>query len=199
MAKKDNFSKNGMNPIEETIRLEIARKHASHFTHHNIKEYSRTMSPTLSLGILTSTTMKSQNTYTCIIHPSSPLTFRLYQYPEKRIVADLIAAGIARERAITGATHEDQARAQRRWTKYLKSIGLDHDLYLTSFNRSQRSLLICAFATAIREARFSSDAFKTLAAGTVRNTISSVCSTFREHGHPNPSKDEDLQSCFLLQ
>ena len=29
------------NPIEETIRLEIARKHDCHFTHHNIKEYSQ--------------------------------------------------------------------------------------------------------------------------------------------------------------
>jgi hypothetical protein len=114
-------------------------------------------------------------------------------------VADLIAAATARERAVTGATHEDQARAQRQWTEYLESIGLDHDPYLDTFNRSQRNLLICAFATAVREARFSSDVFKTLAAGTVRNTISSVCSTFREHGHPNPSKDKDLQSCFLLQ
>ncbi len=97
------------------------------------------------------------------------------------------------------AIHRDQARAQHRWTKYLESMRLDHDPYLDSFNRSQRNLLICAFATAIREARFSSTAFKTLAAGTVRNTISSVGSTFREHGRPNPSKDKDLQFCFLLQ
>jgi hypothetical protein len=37
LLKKMNFSEKGTNPIEETIRLEIARKHASHFTHHNIK------------------------------------------------------------------------------------------------------------------------------------------------------------------
>jgi hypothetical protein len=45
----------------------------------------------------------------------------------------------------------------------------------------------------------SSTAFNTLAAGTVRKTFSSVCLTFREHGRPNPSKDKDPQSCFLLQ
>jgi hypothetical protein len=114
-------------------------------------------------------------------------------------VADLIAAATARERAVTGATHEDQARAQHQWTKYLESIGLNHNPYLNSFNRSQQNLLICAFATAVREARFSSNAFKTLAAETVRTTISSVCLTFRELRHPNPSKDKDLQSYFLLQ
>jgi hypothetical protein len=114
-------------------------------------------------------------------------------------VADLIAAATARERAVTGATHEDWARAQRQWIEYLESIGLSHDPFLNSFNRCQWNLLICAFATAIRDGRFSSNAFKTLAARTVRNTISSVCSTFREHGRPNPSKDKDLQSCFLLQ
>ena len=108
-------------------------------------------------------------------------------------MADLIAAATAREGAVTGATHEDQARAQRQWDEYLKSIGLEHDPFLDTFT------IICAFATAVCEGRFSSDAFETLAAGTVRNTISSVCSTFREQGQPNPSKDEDLQSCFLLQ
>ncbi len=114
-------------------------------------------------------------------------------------MADLIAAAIAREGAVTGATHEDQARAQRQWLEYLESIGLEHDPYLDTFTRCQQNLIICAFATAVREGRFSSNAFKTLAAGTVRNTILSVCSTFREQGRPNPSKDEDLQSCFLLQ
>lgn len=39
--KKTNFLEEGSDPIEETVRLEIARKHASHFTHHNIKEYSQ--------------------------------------------------------------------------------------------------------------------------------------------------------------
>jgi hypothetical protein len=41
MAEEDNFLEKGTNPIEETIHLKIARKHASHFTHHNIKEYSQ--------------------------------------------------------------------------------------------------------------------------------------------------------------
>jgi hypothetical protein len=39
--KKTNFLEIGSDPIEETIRLKIARQHASHFTNHNIKEYSQ--------------------------------------------------------------------------------------------------------------------------------------------------------------
>ncbi len=35
------FLEAGMNPDKSTVRLEIARKHASHFIHHNIKEYSQ--------------------------------------------------------------------------------------------------------------------------------------------------------------
>jgi hypothetical protein len=58
---------------------------------------------------------------------------------------------------------------------------------------------LCICYRKVRNGRFSSDTFKTLAAGTVRNTISSVCSTFRGNGRPNPSKDKDLQSCFLLK
>jgi hypothetical protein len=37
--KKTFFLEKETNPIKETIHLEIARKHTSHFTHHNIKEY----------------------------------------------------------------------------------------------------------------------------------------------------------------
>jgi hypothetical protein len=116
-----------------------------------------------------------------------------------RIVADLIAAATARERAVMVATHEDQTLSHRQWIEYLKSICLYHDPFLDRFNRCQQNLLICAFGTAVREGRFSSNAIKTLADGTVRNTISSICSAFQEHGRPNPSTDKDLQSCFLLQ
>jgi hypothetical protein len=195
-----------MNPKEATIRLEIARKHASHFTHHNIKEYSQwfpgkknNVANALSRDFDLDDAKISKHLH--LHYPSQlPPHFQVVPLPRKnQIVADLITAATARERAVTGATHEDQARAQRRWIEYLKSIGLSHDPFLDSLNRCQWNLLICAFATAVRDGRFSSNAFKTLAAGTVRNTISSVCSTFREHGRPNPSKDKDLQSCFLLQ
>jgi len=204
--KKTNFLEKGSDSIEETIRLKIARQHASHFTNHDIKEYSQwfpgkknNVADSLSRDFDLDETEISK--YLHLHFPSQlPPSFSGCSTTQRnRIVADLIAAATAREGAVTGATHEDQARAQRRWDEYLKSIGLEHDPFLDTFTRCQRNLIICAFATAVREGQFSSDAFETLAAGTVRNTISSVCSTFREQGQPNPSKDEDLQSCFLLQ
>jgi hypothetical protein len=39
--KQPNFSEADKDPIEATIRLKIAQKHASLFIHHNIKEYSQ--------------------------------------------------------------------------------------------------------------------------------------------------------------
>jgi len=51
---------------------------------------------------------------------------------------------------------------------------------------------------AMRQGRFSGPSPDRLAKGTISNTISNVCSTFREKGRPNPSKDKDLQPSFLL-
>ena len=38
-----------------------------------------------------------------------------------------------------------------------------------------------------------------LAEGTIQNSISDVCSTFRDNGRPNPTKDDDMQLSFVLQ
>ena len=114
-------------------------------------------------------------------------------------MVDLVAAETAREGAVTGGTHENQARSWRRFTKYLDSIGLGHDLYLESLTRTQRNRIIGAFAMALRQGRYSGKAHDTLATGTIRNSISDISSTFRENGRPNPTKDDDLQLSFLLQ
>jgi hypothetical protein len=41
LAKENDFLEAGTNPDKSTIHLKIARKHASHFIHRNIKEYSQ--------------------------------------------------------------------------------------------------------------------------------------------------------------
>jgi len=55
-----------------------------------------------------------------------------------------------------------------------------------------------AFAMAMRQARFSGPTHDQLAQGTIRGTISNVCSTFRDSGRLNPTKDDDGQLSFLL-
>jgi hypothetical protein len=50
-------------------------------------------------------------------------------------MADLFAAEIAREGAVTGSTLEDQARAWARWKEYANSIGLEQGHFLDDFYR----------------------------------------------------------------
>ena len=113
-------------------------------------------------------------------------------------MADLAAADIAREGAVTGHTHDNQACALRRFEQYLQSVGLSDDPFLDGFTCDQQNRIMCAFAMAMREGRFSGPAYDRLAKGTVRDTMSYVCSTFRENGRPNPTKDSDLQPSFIL-
>ncbi len=114
-------------------------------------------------------------------------------------MADLVAAEIACEGAVTGSTHKNQAWLWQQFSKYLDSIGLGHDFFLESFTRSQRNKIIGAFAMALRQGQYSGKAYATLALGTIQNTISDISLTFRENGRPNPTKDKDLQLSFILQ
>jgi hypothetical protein len=50
----------------------------------------------------------------------------------------------------------------------------------------------------MRQARFSGPAYDKLAEGTIQGTISNVCSTIRDSGRLNPTKDDDGQLSFLL-
>ena len=113
-------------------------------------------------------------------------------------MADLAAAEVAREGAVTGKTHEDQARAFRRWKEYCDSIGLIDDYYLDHFTRGQRIKLVGAFAMTMRGARFLGPAYDSLAEGTIRSAVSYVASTFRENDRQNPTRDEDGELGRLL-
>ena len=71
-------------------------------------------------------------------HPNSSLPFpksdaRPFQditTPQRdQLLADITAAAIARERAVTGGTHDSEARAWRRWTEYCDSVGCK-DLFM---------------------------------------------------------------------
>ncbi len=80
-------------------------------------------------------------------------------------MADCIAAQAAREAAVTGKTHQDQT--------------LD------------RIKLLGAFAMAMREAQFSRASHVQLVKGSIAGAISHVSQTFREHGRPDPTLDDN--------
>ena len=51
---------------------------------------------------------------------------------------------------------------------------------------------------AMREGRFSAEAYETLAETTIRGAVSNVVSTFRDNDRPNPSRDGDGEFSRLL-
>jgi hypothetical protein len=88
--KKTIFLEAAMDPTKSTICLEIARKHASLFIHHNIKEYSQwfpgkknNLADTLSWDFDLSDAELTKNLMFALTLLASPLTFRLYHFPEK--------------------------------------------------------------------------------------------------------------------
>jgi hypothetical protein len=51
----------------------------------------------------------------------------------------------------------------------------------------------------VRQVKFSTTTYDTLALGTVQNTISNISATFREnHEQQNPTKDNILQLRFII-
>jgi hypothetical protein len=68
-------------------------------------------------------------------------------------MADCIAAQVARETAVTGKTHKDQARSWTQWTTYCGWIGL-LDPFLDNFTHNAQIKLLGAFAMAMRELAF---------------------------------------------
>ncbi len=56
------------------------------------------------------------------------------------LVADLAAATVAAEAGVGGGTHENNARAWPRYTKYCDSIGLDGNYFLYGMPNSTESL-----------------------------------------------------------
>jgi hypothetical protein len=116
---------------------------------------------------------------------------------QDQLMADLLTAAAARERAITGASHDDGARAWERWRKWCRTVGCN-DPFLNKFAQLERNLMLGAFAVAVREGRFTWNRTDTLVEGTVRGTISHVVQAFWESGRQNPTKDTDNMLTILL-
>jgi hypothetical protein len=113
-------------------------------------------------------------------------------------MADCIAAQVARETAVTGKTHKNQARSWTQWTTYCGWIGLS-DPFLANFTCHAGIKLLRAFTMAMQEASYSRSSHVRLAKGSFSSAISHVCQTFCEHGQPNPSLDNNGKTRFLLQ
>ncbi len=113
-------------------------------------------------------------------------------------MADCIAAQAARETAVTGKSHKDQARLWKRWSTYCSWIRL-LDPLLNNSSCHTRIKLLGAFAKAMQEACFSQSSHVRLAHGSISSAISHACQTFHKHRRLNPSLDNGSKPGFLLQ
>ena len=111
----------------------------------------------------------------------------------------MLAGEAACQEGTTGTTQDERARAWRRWKQFLKTMEIDDDPFLDTFEPWVRTLLICAFAQSMREATFSRGNVNSLAEGTIRTTIDYVAQAFRSNNRPDPKVDDGGRLSCVLQ
>eukprot|EP00956_Cyclotella_meneghiniana_P025476 scaffold53298_cov92-Cyclotella_meneghiniana.AAC.1 len=173
-----------MDPLQAEVRAEVAREHALTMMENEICEYPQWFPGVQNVvaDALSRDDDRDDETLTNLL---------LSHFPDQ-------VSKVAREGAVTRGTHEDQDRAWKRFCQYTKSIGIHDDTYLDNFDRYQRIRIMCAFAQAMREGRFSGPAYETLVESTIRNAVSYVAATFRDNDRRNPTLDEDGELARLL-
>ena len=111
-----------------------------------------------------------------------------------------LAGESARKSATTGQTQDERARSWRRWLLFLDELEYHDDPFLQRFEEPWcRTLILAAFAQAMREASFSHDSFDTLAEGTVRAAVDNVAQNFRANNRPDPRVDDGGRLHHILQ
>ena len=114
---KTNFSELGDNPVKATVRLEAARLHAMHYTTIGIREYSQwfmgeanVVSDALSRNDNQSSN-KLTHVFCTLPLPFTDSTAFRDSTPAQQnlLVADCVAAEVARESTVQRKTHQDQA------------------------------------------------------------------------------------------
>jgi hypothetical protein len=105
-------------------------------------------------------------------------------------MADLIAAETSCEGAVTGSTHENHAWLWHQFIKYLQTIGINHNVFLNSFTRSQQNKIIGNFAIALWEERFPSAAHDTLALGTIQKYHLGYICDLQEKRSTQPNQEQ---------
>ena len=112
----------------------------------------------------------------------------------------LLSAGEdSSKQGTTSSTQDEHTRSWIRWLPFFDSLDFKYDPYLVTIPEPwQRTILLSAFAQALREASFSASAFIYLAEGTVRSTIDYVAQAFRHGQRPDPRLDGDGKLSILL-
>ena len=111
-----------------------------------------------------------------------------------------LARESARKSATTGQTQDERARRWCQWVLFLDELEYHDDPFLQRFEEQWcRTLILAAFAQAMREASFSHDSFDTLAEGTIRAAVDNVAQNFRANNRPDPRVDDGGRLHHILQ
>ena len=190
--QKTNFKEDILDPIEAKTRIKIARHHASLFVEKDIKEYSQwfegkknPVADALSREF-ERPDIELTNILRSLFPSQLPQHFEIVPLPTEIVLTSLLQKLPGKE------------QLQELHTRAKQDPGVDSNSMSTW--RGCLSLLIyrTAFAVAMRQARFSGPSYERLAEGTIQNSLSDICSTFRKNGRPNPTKDDDMQLRFVL-
>ena len=109
----------------------------------------------------------------------------------------LAGADAARQEAVATATAEKHALAWSRWTELLQLIGTGDDVFLDKASPRDRTVILGAFAHAVRQASFSGPKFSRLAASTVRDTVSHARSSFRHQPAAQGPRERRHRPAFI--
>jgi hypothetical protein len=121
---QDIFQRAQREPIQATVRSEVARMHATHYITLGIREYSQRFPGEANVvdNSLSWNNDRTDSKLTNLFCMHCLTDFREFCHStpaqQNHFMADCIAAQVAHETAVTGKTHKDQARAWMGWTNY---------------------------------------------------------------------------------
>ncbi len=118
-----------------------------------------------------------------------------------QLLATIVAREAARHEASSTSTKEKRSLAWDRWVRFLEEdLEYFGDPKMEKLEPWQRITVLSSFAQNMREARYSSESYDTLASTTVRGAVDYVAQAIRDDHRRDPRLDDDgKHSSILLQ
>jgi hypothetical protein len=192
--RKTNFSKLNDDPIQATVRVEVARLHAMHYINFGIREYSQWFLGKANVAANSfscdDNRMDAELTTLFCIHCPSQILEHFKIQPLPRKLTSWLSALLLRL-PVKAQLREKHARTRLGCGNDgpHTAAGLDSPTHsLVTSHATQGSNYSKHLPWLCGKLGFS-----------IKSSIAHVCQTFCEHGRPNPSLDNEDKPGFLLQ
>jgi len=206
--RKSNFIKDGEDPIQATIRIEVACLHATHYLSNEIREYSQwfrgannNVADALSRD---NDRTEDELNQTLRSHCSSqlPKNFEIVPLPNEIVswLTSLLLRLPAKQQLV-----ETHSTTKLRLGTTTQSTANPSDSETTFSSKTcpeptaYRIEIIGGYAMAVRQGRFSRPRDAPLAESTVSDTLNHVVAVFRENGHDDPKRDAERNVARLVR